>query len=271
MDDLEMDEAEGFGLGALPSEEEGEETASITAAANSGALPYGDDVRAEYESARKAYETSTQDVLNQIQKARDLLLSQKTEKSKSEMLRGLAMSLAAPRDRNDPRFYERKNLYTFLRDVGEYGTAQAEAQKKAELMQKEQMLKLDELAAKYGQQSALERLKAVGPLYREMMKPKKEEELPADVKSLRYYRNVIKDPNASAEEKSDAQAMIKKLTREPTEKPPRQTWNERIVEAKLRKKQGKATPEDEIIIEMSEKSGSDFLSILSALSGKAPE
>ena len=137
-----------------------------------GALPYGADIRAEYESARQAYETSTQSVLDQIQKARDLLLSQPTQKSKGEMLRGLAMSLAAPRQRNDPRFYEKRNLYTFLRDVGEYGTAEAEAQKKAELMQKEQMLKLDELAAKYGQQSALERLKAVGPLYREMMKPR---------------------------------------------------------------------------------------------------
>ena len=46
-----------------------------------GALPYGADIRAEYESARQAYETSTQSVLDQIQKARDLLLSQPTQKS----------------------------------------------------------------------------------------------------------------------------------------------------------------------------------------------
>ena len=236
-----------------------------------GALPFGTDIRAEYESARQAYETSTQSVLDQIQKARDLLLSQPTQKSKGEMLRGLAMSLAAPRQRTDPRFYEKRNLYTFLRDVGEYGTAEAEAQKKAELIQKEQMLKLDELAAKYGQQSALERLKAVGPLYRQMMKPKAEDKPPLEARSLKYYRGVLADPNASPEDKADAQIMVKKILSEPTEKPTKQTWNERIVEAKLRKKQGKATPEDEIIIEMSEKIGSDFLSILSLLSGKTPE
>jgi hypothetical protein len=164
------------------------------------------------------------------------------------MLRGLAMSLAAPRQRTDPRFYEKRNLYTFLRDVGEYGTAEAEAQKKAELIQKEQMLKLDELAAKYGQQSALERLKAVGPLYRQMMKPKAEDKPPLEARSLKYYRGVLADPNASPEDKADAQIMVKKILSEPTEKPERQTWNDRRVQAYLRESQGKATPEDKVVI-----------------------
>jgi hypothetical protein len=183
-----------------------------------GALPYGADIRAEYESARQAYETSTQSVLDQIQKARDLLLSQPTQKSKGEMLRGLAMSLAAPRERNDPRFYEKRNLYTFLRDVGEYGTAEAEAQKKAELAQKEQMLKLDELAAKYGQQSALERLKAVGPLYREMMKPKKDAELPADIRTVEYWEKVRDDESQPPARRQYASDMLEKIRRVPSER-----------------------------------------------------
>jgi hypothetical protein len=183
-----------------------------------GALPFGADIRAEYESARKEYETSTQSVLDQIQKARDLLLSQPTQKSKGEMLRGLAMSLAAPRERSDPRFYEKRNLYTFLRDVGEYGTAEAEAQKKAELMQKEQLLKLDELAAKYGQQGALERLKAVGPLYREMMKPKKDAELPADIRTVEYWEKVRDDESQAPARRQYASDMLEKIRRVPSER-----------------------------------------------------
>ncbi len=183
-----------------------------------GALPYGADIRAEYESARQAYETSTQSVLDQIQKARDLLLSQPTQKSKGEMLRGLAMSLAAPRERNDPRFYEKRNLYTFLRDVGEYGTAEAEAQKKAELAQKEQLLKLDELAAKYGQQGALERLKAVGPLHREMMKPKKDAELPADIRTVEYWEKVRDDESQAPARRQYASDMLEKIRRVPSER-----------------------------------------------------
>lgn len=195
-----------------------EALASDEAGLGDGALPYGADIRAEYEAARKGYESSTQSVLDQIQKARDLLLSQPTQKSKGEYLRGLAMTLAAPRERNDPRFYEKRNLYTFLRDVGEYGTAEKEAQRKAELLQKEQMLKLDELASKYGQQSSLERLRAVAPLYREMMKPKRQERPPTNVQEVQYYEAILADPNASPERKKFAQAMLDKMIRPPSEK-----------------------------------------------------
>lgn len=230
-----------------------EASASAEPGFGDGALPYGADIRAEYEAARKGYESSTQSVLDQIQKARDLLLSQPTQKSKGEYLRGLAMTLAAPRERNDPRFYEKRNLYTFLRDVGEYGTAEKEAQRKAELLQKEQMLKLDELASKYGQQSSLERLRAVAPLYREMMKPKRQERPPANVQEVQYYEAILADPNASPERKKFAQAMLDKMIRLPTEPVSKPNWNEQILAARMRVKEGKGTPRDLEIIAMSER------------------
>lgn len=195
-----------------------EDVDSTESGLEEGALPYGADIRSEYEAARKGYESSTKSVLDQIQKTRDLLLSQPTKKSKEEFVRGLAMSLAAPRERNDPRFYEKRNLYTFLRDVGEYGTAEKEAQRKAELTQKEQMLKLDELAARYGQQSSLERLKAVSPLYREMMKPKREERPPTNVQEVQYYEGILASETATPKQKQFAQAMLDKMIRPPSEK-----------------------------------------------------
>jgi hypothetical protein len=170
MDEYEMDDTTG--LGGLPSEVEGEETASITDAAGMGALPFGiQDVQAKYGQAVKQYETSTQNVLNQIAAARQRLLSRPTEKSKGEYLRGLATALTTPPERTDPRFYERKNLFTFLRDVGTYGAGEEKAAKEAKLKQEEDLARLDELKAKYEQQSALGLLNQLEPAYRASMKP----------------------------------------------------------------------------------------------------
>lgn len=145
MDDYEMDEAESSGLDSLyAAEEEGEETANITSAASRGALMFGaPEIFSKYNEATKEYETSTQEVLRQMQAARDKLLNQPTEQSRGEQLRGIAMALAAPRERDDPRFYERRNLYTFLRDIGEYGAAQKAAQKKAEEEKQKQIASAD--------------------------------------------------------------------------------------------------------------------------------
>jgi hypothetical protein len=237
-----------------------------------GALPFGvEELQAKYGQALSSYEKANQKILDEITKARDFLLSQPTEKSKREYVRGLASALTAPRERTDPRFYERRNLFTLLRDIGEYGSAEEQTAKEAKLAQQQQLAKLDELRAKYEQQAAAQQLTALGPLYRETIKPKREAELPADARSLRYYRGILKDPGASEEDKKDAQAMITKLTRVPSESISKPSWNERVLQAKLRKRQGKATQEDEVIIEMSEKAGGDFLSILNMLAGKGQE
>jgi|688.fasta_scaffold27176_4 hypothetical protein len=116
-------------------------------------------VRREYEQSLKAYEGSYNNQINQIQKARDLLLSQPTEMSRRDYLQQLGSVLTAPRKSTDPRFYERQNLYTFLRDVGELGSAKKAAEEKAKLEQQQKLLQLDELSAKYGQERDYNRLK----------------------------------------------------------------------------------------------------------------
>ena len=105
------------------------------------------------EREKKASETEQQDfntVLSTIEQAKQRLLAQPT---KGEELRNIAMKLTQPRKESDPRFYERRNLYTFLRDIGEYGGEQAAARKKAE----EEALALDEMAAKYRLERAQKR------------------------------------------------------------------------------------------------------------------
>jgi hypothetical protein len=207
MDDYEMDEE--LGLGGLTPEEEGEETANITTAASRGALMFGaPDIQSKYGEALKKYETSTQEVLKQISAARDRLLKQPTEQSKSEQLRSLAMALAAPRERDDPRFYERRNLYTFLRDVGEYGAAQKKAEKEAVTKREEDLAKLDELKARYEQQAALGLLEKLGPAYRESIKKPTERSLQADAQKIIDLQSIIDDPNRSESEKSAAKRQI---------------------------------------------------------------
>ena len=115
------------------------------------------------------------------------------------------------------------------------------------------MLKLDELAAKYGQQSSLERLKAVAPLYREMMKPKREERLPANVQEVKYYEAILASETATAEQKEFAKAMLKKLSRIPAEPVSKPNWNEQVLAARMRVKEGKGTARDLEIIAMSER------------------
>lgn len=207
MDDYEMDEE--FGLGGLPSEEEGEETANITTAASRGALMFGaPDIQSKYGEAVQKYEASTKQVLDQIAATRDRLLKQPTAQSKSEQLRGLAMALAAPRERDDPRFYERRNLYTFLRDIGEYGAAREKAEKEAVTKREAELAKLDELKSKYEQQAALGLLQQLGPAYRESIKKPTERSLQADAQKIIDLQSIIDDPNRSESEKSAAKRQI---------------------------------------------------------------
>jgi hypothetical protein len=165
---MDKETAEMLGLPydpALDEEEtdeevQAEEDAQADEEPEAGGLSYiPARVRREYEQSLKAYEGSYQNQINQIQKAKDLLLSQPTELSRSQYLQQLGSVLTAPRKSTDPRFYERRNLFTFLRDVGELGSAKKAAEEKAKLEQQQKLLQLDEMAAKYGQQRDLDRLK----------------------------------------------------------------------------------------------------------------
>jgi hypothetical protein len=150
---------------ALDEEETDEEVQAEDAQADeedtatSGLSYIPERVQREYDQSLKAYESSYQNQINQIQKAKDLLLSQPTELSRRQYVQQLGSVLTAPKKSTDPRFYERRNLYTFLRDVGELGSAQKAAEEKAKFEQQQKMLQLDELSAKYGQERDLNRLK----------------------------------------------------------------------------------------------------------------
>ena len=95
----------------------------------------------EEESAAEA--NKQREVLKQIQEAKLKLLE---APSRKQALMGLAQKLAAPKAADDPRFYERRNLYTFLRDVGEYGQEQKQAEKERQA----KIAALEEMGAKYG-------------------------------------------------------------------------------------------------------------------------
>ena len=176
-------------------EAQGDDTANITAAAESGlaSVPaVSDFALEEYKAARDAYNAAYSGeggVLAQIQKARDILLSQPTQKTRGEYVQGLAQSLTAPRKQTDPRFYERRNLYTFLRDVGEYGAAEEKAQKEAELKQRLDLLKLDELKAKYGQEQAEKRFSLASDLLQKQKAPAATKE--DEIIRLQKYRDTL--------------------------------------------------------------------------------
>jgi len=171
-----MDRETAALLGLPYDEEEGEETANITAAAESeapeeGALSAAAPVVASpltgilstYQKKIGEYEKYSKDVLGQISAARDRLLAQPTQKTRGEYVRGLAEALTAPKKPTDPEFFERRNLYTFLRDVGRYGTAEDAAAKKAAIEREDALGKLKELEARYGAQSAMDLIKEIGP------------------------------------------------------------------------------------------------------------
>jgi hypothetical protein len=91
-----------------------------------------------------------QETLNRIEEAKQRLLQ---TPDKREMLQGLVGKLTATRSQDDPRFFERQNLYTFLRDVGEYG----QEQKSAEREREAKRIELQEMQAKYGMELAEKR------------------------------------------------------------------------------------------------------------------
>lgn len=176
--------------------DEGEDTANVTVAAGESGLAsipaVSDFALKEYQEAKKAYEesyTGQSGILSQIQKARDILLSQPTGKTRGEFVQGLAQSLTAPRKQTDPRFFERRNLYTFLRDVGEYGAAEKKAEQEAKLKQQLELLKLDELKAKYGQEMAAKRYGLASELLQKQKAPAAAKE--DEIVRLQKYRETL--------------------------------------------------------------------------------
>ena len=169
------------------------------------------DYQSEYRKKVKERETAYQNMLNQIEQAKQRLENKPTEQTRQEMLRGLAQKLMAPRAPNDPRFFERRNLFTFLRDVGQYGTEQKDQQKKLEEAKQEQRIKLDELLAKTQYAGAQE---AEEEAFRAMkeFKPAKARSLVADAQKILDLEFIINDPNASERARNAADLELKAMT-----------------------------------------------------------
>lgn len=186
------DENELYGLESdyLPEEEyiEDEESESGLSSVSSVGGLRSELFKRLLEREKKASETEQQDfntVLSTIEQAKQRLLAQPT---KGEELRNIAMRLTQPRKATDPRFYERRNLYTFLRDIGEYSGEQDEARKEAEA----KALQLDQLAAKY----RMERAQKEGSQARQLM--------------AQYF----KEPAAKTDRQSEFERMIADLSPE---------------------------------------------------------
>ena len=170
------------------------------------------DYQGEYRKKVKERETAYKTMLDQIELAKQRLENKQTEQTRQEMLRGLAQKLMAPRAPNDPRFFERRNLFTFLRDVGEYGSEQKEQQKKLEEAKQEQRVKLDELLAKTQYAGAQE---AEEEAFRAMkeFKPAKARSLVADAQKILDLQSIIDspDPNVNQDQREAARVQLSKL------------------------------------------------------------
>jgi hypothetical protein len=170
------------------------------------------DYQGEYRKKVKERETAYKTMLDQIELAKQRLENKPTEQTRQEMLRGLAQKLMAPRAPNDPRFFERRNLFTFLRDVGQYGTEQKDQQKKLEEAKQEQRVKLDELLAKTQYAGAQE---AEEEAFRAMkeFKPAKAQSLVADAQKILDLQSIIDspDPNVNQDQREAARVQLSKL------------------------------------------------------------
>jgi len=129
-----------------------------------------------------------QETLKKIEEAKQRLLA---APDKRQVLQGLVGKLTAPRAPNDPRFYERQNLYTFLRDVGEYGQEQREAEKERQA----KLVALQEMQARYGLDLAEKRLGRAQSLAAQYLskEPTVRDTRTADIKNAESMGMTLKD------------------------------------------------------------------------------
>ena len=182
----------------------------------------------------EATETENFDsVLKDIESAKQRLLVQP---SRSDTLRQIATKLTQQRSPDDPRFYERQNLYTFLRDIGEVGSEQAAARKAAE----QEAAKLDQLANKYRFERTQDRGSKARQLLAQYLSKEPEtqtgrgltretqtgrqqgssssEQLPASLREVQYYQNIVNNPDKFSPEEVDyARKWLAKSVRVPEE------------------------------------------------------
>lgn len=172
--------------------------------------------------ASEVEDTQFNAMISQIKQAKERLLAPPTQQQTLQALSSKLLSRRAP---SDPRFYERQNLFTFLRDVGEFGSEQEAAQKKAQ----ESAGQLEQLMAKY----QYEKAKGEGAQARQLMAQYLSKDAGAaetpDIKEARAAGMTLKDwiaykeglKQKPAEVPSELRARIEayKILKNPQSKP----------------------------------------------------
>ena len=172
--------------------------------------------------------------INRLKQARDKLLNKPQGEQRAEMLRQIATRLRTPPKETDPRFWERRNIFSTLRDIADVSRERDVAQKAAE----EEAKKYDDLIAKYGYKQA-------------------EQEAQAAARAVEKYRPAASGP------KSEFERMIADLPEAEQKRLRRNRaeilstrgsgavaqW-ERTVQAIVNKKKGVATEEDLAVLEL---------------------
>lgn len=165
------------------------------------------------EAAEQRRKKAFNEQLAAIEAAKQRLLKQPTQQSKAQMLAGMVQKFREGRsDPNDPRFYEKRNLMSVLRDVGAYRRGRLEDEKKAAQAKEEQQLKLDDLRRKYiFEEAGREAEAAQGAL--EKYKPPTAGKPHPDVQRIVELTRLIKDPNSSPEQIEVAKRQLDAIGR----------------------------------------------------------
>jgi hypothetical protein len=220
---MDRETAQRLGLPYDPILDDTQEAISSTAQAPLSSIGAGDSASLQKirERVLRTLDESDeesrgyQDTLNRIEEAKQRLLQ---TPDKREMLQGLVGKLTATRSQDDPRFFEKQNLYTFLRDVGEYG----QEQKAAEREREAKRIELQEMQAKYGMELAEKRRGRAEQLAAQYLSKEPEEkktELPSNVREAEYYQNIVDNPTQySSAQVTFAKKWLEKQVRIPSEK-----------------------------------------------------
>ena len=251
MNDEEMNEGPlSLGLDEVeaPSlEEEGEEEvvsplAAVGAASAVTPQDFLSRLLAREEEAAKRERELFQADIKRIQAAKDRLLGKPKELTGRERLDIILKTLSSrPTDLRDPRFFERKNIGTFLRDIGEAGGAMRETEKtRAEEMQKQ----LDELEAKEAAillpraQAELKDIRGRIPAaMRAVSEANKPQRLQGIAQQIVDLRQIIDNPDSYNQEQRDAASRQLKSIGEKTSPEDRSTLGQIIRATEMVKSQ----------------------------------
>lgn len=202
-------------------EEETSQVGGLNQLAQAAVAPASSDdgYRLLMEQARKASEREQllfQAELDRIEAAKKRLLAKPEKLTGRERLDMILETLSRrPTDTSDPRFFERKNIGTFFRDIGEAGSAtKAEERKRAE----ERASGIDELeqlkskfllpkAAQQAQQARQELMREEQRRARAAQKPR----LAASAQEIIDLQAVIGDQSLTKEQRDAASRKLSRI------------------------------------------------------------